>query len=119
MRVNGLIETNQLKVIGSTTTDGVQISNVENNMIAKFYNDYNIVLNGPTNILGALYCSHPIDAYRFSATEIIQRDTNPLLIKNKNNITTIQIDEVAVEIQQHLKVISSTNSSFSYGAGKP
>ena len=84
-------------------------------MIAKFYDDYHCDL-GATNVLGNLYCSNPIDAYRFTPTEIVQRDVNPLLIKNKDNITSIKIDELAVDIQQPFKVTSSTNSSFAYGA---
>ena len=78
MRVNGLIETGQLRSIDATETDGVTIFNIENNMIAKFYNDHHTDLNGPTNVSGALYCSHPIDAYRFTATEIMSRDTSNL-----------------------------------------
>jgi hypothetical protein len=95
---------------------GLEILNSSNSIIAKFYNEnYRVDLNGPTNILGDLYSSGKIDGYLFTPTEIKQRDTNALLIKNKDNVTAIKIDEVAVEIQQPLKVISSTNSSFAYG----
>ena len=118
LRVNGLIETNQLKIIANPSNAGLagfEILNSNNSMIAKFYDDYHCDL-GATNVLGNLYCSNPIDAYRFTPTEIVQRDVNPLLIKNKNNITAIQIDELVVDIQQPFKVTSSTNSSFAYGA---
>ena len=83
-------------------------------MIAKFYNDYKIDLNGPTNILDNLYCSHKIDCYLFTPTEIKPRDTNPLLIKNGSNATAIEINETAVEIKQPLKIQSSTNSVFNH-----
>ena len=118
LRVNGLIETNQLKIIANPSNAGLagfEILNSNNSMIAKFYDDYHCDL-GATNVLGNLYCSNPIDAYRFTPTEIVQRDVNPLLIKNKNNITAIQIDELVVDIQQPFKVTSSTNSSFAHGA---
>ena len=85
-------------------------------MIAKFSNNYKTLLNGNVEILGDLYSSSKIDCYRYTATEIIQRDTeNPLLIKKFLNATAIKIDNVAVEIQQRLKATSSTNSSFSHG----
>ena len=117
LRVNGLIETGQLRSIGATATDGVTIFNIENNMVAKFYNDYHTVLNGPTHMLGDVYCSHKIDCYRFTATEIIPRDSlNNLSFKNFGNATAIEINDTAVEIKQPLKVQSTTNSVFNYGA---
>ena len=48
---------------------------------------------------------------------IKQRDTNALLIKDKNNVTAIEIDELAVEILQPFKGNSSTNTTFAYGLG--
>jgi hypothetical protein len=81
LRVQGdAIETKKIKIIGSALTDGIEIVNIENQMIAKFYNDFKIDLNGPTSILDNLYCSHKIDCYLFTPTEIKPRDANPLLI---------------------------------------
>ena len=117
LRVNGLIETRQLRSIDATATDGVTIFNIENNMVAKFYNDYHTDLNGPTNMLGDVYCSHKIDCYRFTATEIIPRNSlNNLSFKNFGNATAIEINDTAVEIKQPLKVQSTTDSVFNYGA---
>jgi hypothetical protein len=118
LRVNDLIETNYVRIIPMPSEPGLDafaILNTNNSMIAKFYDDYHCDL-GATNILGNLFCTHPIDAYRFTPTEIVQRDINPLLIKKFGNATAIEINSTAVEIQQPLKVNSSTNSSFSYGS---
>ena len=115
----GAIETTQLKVIVNPSipgADGIELINSSNSMIAKFYDDYRVVLNGFTSILSDLYCSGKIDGYLFTPTEIKQRDTNPLLIKNRANTTSIKIDEVSVDIEQPLRV-SSSNSIFSYGIG--
>ena len=83
LRVQGLIETNQLRIMSNpsnTGLDGFEILNSNNSMIAKFYDDYHCDL-GATNVLGNLYCTHPIDAYRFTATEILPRDTSNLSLK--------------------------------------
>ena len=115
----GAIETTQLKVIVNPSTpgaDGIEIINSSDSIIAKFFNDdYRVLLNGPTSILDDLYCSGKIDGYLFTPTEIKQRDKNPLLIKNNTNVTAIKIDEVAVEIQQPLRIKSSTTSIFNHG----
>ena len=118
LKVNGLIETNQLRIIPMPSEPGIDafsITNSDNSVIAKFYDDYHCDL-GATNVLGNLYCTHPIDAYRFTASEIISRDLdNNLSLKKFGNATAIEINSTAVEIQQPLKVNSSSNSIFSYG----
>ena len=49
-----------------------------------------MLLNGPASVLDDLYRSGKIDGYLFTPTEIKQRDTNPLLIKNSTNATSIK-----------------------------
>ena len=118
LRVNGLIESAKWRVIPTTDPgiDSLAITNSNNGVIAKFYDDDHCDLPA-TNILGNLYCSNPIDAYKFTASEIISRDAiNNLSFKKFGNATAIEINSEAVEIQQPLKVNSSTNSIFSYGS---
>ena len=107
LRSNGIIEASQLKTIGSLATDGLQVSNIDGNMIAKFYNDYKTTLNGATTILGDLFCSHPIDAYKFTATEIRARDATGVSIQNNTGTTSIKVlDNSDVEIVGTLKIKS-------------
>ena len=54
LRAKWFIETSELTVIGSLENDGVQVSNKDGNMIAKFYNNYRTTLNGRVDILGDL-----------------------------------------------------------------
>jgi hypothetical protein len=115
MRINGSIRaesnivTNEIKVIGLTATDGVQIKNKEGSMLAQFNNNYQCILNGPTNIFGAFYCSHDIDGYMHTASEIRSRDNNGLIFGPNDNITSIKImDNSDVEIYTPLKIKSSS-----------
>ena len=110
----GAIETTKLQVIvdpSPLNVDGIEILNSSNGVIAKFYNENKRVdFFGETKVYGDLYSSTKIDCDLFTAKEIKQRDINALLIKDRNNLTAIEIDEAGVEILQPLKVNSSTNS---------
>ena len=112
----GAIETTKLQVIvdpSPLNIDGIEILNSYNGVIAKCYNENKRVdFFGETKVYGDLHSSTKIDCNLFTATEIKQRDTNALLIKDRNNLTAIEIDELAVEILRPLKVNSSTTSSF-------
>ena len=61
-----------------------------------------LIFFGETKVYGDLYSSTKIDCDLFTAKEIKQRDTNALLIKDRNNVTAIQIDEVGVKILRPL-----------------
>ena len=64
---------------------------------------------------GDLYSSTKIDCNLFTATEIKQRDTNALLIKDRNDLTAIQIDAIGVEILRPLTINSTSNTTIAYG----
>ena len=67
------------------------MSNVDGTEVAKFANDFKCRLNGHTTVLGTLFCSHPIDAYRFTCTDIRARDTAGIAIATNTGVTSIQI----------------------------
>ncbi len=67
-------------------------------MIAKFCNNYTTTLYGSTNILGSLSWSYPIDAYRFTCTEILARDATPHSSGTSSGPPSIQITDTGVEI---------------------
>jgi hypothetical protein len=80
-------------------------------MVAKFYNDYRTTLNGNTTILGSLYCSQPIDAYRFTATEIRARDTTGIVLGTNNGTPSIKIlDDSKVEIYNDVSISATRNN---------
>ena len=107
IKATGIIEAYELRTIGLTANDGVQICNIDGNMVAKFYNDFRSTLNGNTTILGSLYCSAPIDAYRFTSTEIKARDATGIAIASSTGTTSINIlDNSDVEILSPLKIKS-------------
>jgi hypothetical protein len=122
VRAEGLVQTGEIKAIGLLANDGVQINNKEGNMIAKFYNDYRTTLNGATDILGNLYCSHPIDAYRHTATEIRARDNTGLVLGADDSTQSIKIlDNSDVEILGTLKIKSFStviDNGLSIGAAQ-
>ena len=109
-KATGIIETNQIRIIGTNAADGVTIANVDGTEVATCANDFKCRLNGHTTILGTLFCSHPIDAYRFTCTDIRARDTDGIVIANNTGVTSIQILSNAtgdVEILAPLNIKSS------------
>jgi hypothetical protein len=91
IKPDGIIETYEIRTRGATTNDGVLITNIDGNEIAKFHNDFRCRLNGNTSIMGSLNCTGPIDAYRFICTEIRARDTESLAISTSTGTTSINI----------------------------
>ena len=107
IKATGIIETNQIRIIGAESLDGVTIANVNGIEVAKFANDFKCRLTGHTTILGTLFCSHPIDAYRFTCTDSGVRDTAGIAIATNTGVTSIQILSNAtgdVEILTPLKI---------------
>lgn len=51
------METPKINIPGANATDAVTILNTLGSIVAKFQNDYNVLLNGPTNVLGDLSTS--------------------------------------------------------------
>jgi hypothetical protein len=117
----GAIETTKLQVIvdpSPLNVDGIEILNSSNGVIAKFYNENRRVdFFGETKVYGDLYSSTKIDCNLFTAKEIKQRDTNALLIKDRNDLTAIQIDAIGVEILRPLSINSTSNTTIAYGLG--
>ena len=110
IKATGIIETNQIIIIGATGASSVTIANVDGTEVANFANDFKCRMNGDTSILGSLYCSAPIDAYRLTCTEIKARDTGGTAIVTSTGITSMQILSNAtgdVEILTPLKIKSS------------
>ncbi len=97
-------------MIGGSTFGGQTIANVDGTEVATFANDFKCRLNGHTTIFGTLCCSHPIDAYRFTCTDIRARDTDGIAIATNTGVTSIQILPNAagdVEILALLNIKSS------------
>jgi hypothetical protein len=115
----GAIETTKLQVIvdpSPINEDGIEILNSSNGVITKFYNENKRVdFFGETKVYGDLYSSTKIDCNLFTAKEIKQRDTNALLIKDRNNVTAIEIDELGVDILQPLSIKSTSDTIINYG----
>ena len=93
IKTSGIIETNQIRIIGTTAANSVKIANVDGTEVANFANEFKCRMNGDTTILCSLYCSAPIDAYRFTATEIKARDTSGITINNSNGTTNIRLND--------------------------
>ena len=91
IKTSGIVETNQIRIIGTSATNSVKIANVDGNEVANFANDYTCRLNGNTSTLGSLYCSAPIDSYDITTTNITARDTNGIFINNSNGDTQIRL----------------------------
>ena len=112
-----ILRINKIRVNGNTSNDSVIISNIDGTTIASFSNTTAMILNGPTNILGETCCSHKIDCYRFTATEILSRDTtNALSFGTSTGAACISITPDAdVEILAPLKIKSSSTTQINNG----